>query len=123
MNGHLWQIMFVDPNSSKLVDRTRKRRVATTDPGDMCVYLSADLYGDFLIRVLVHELAHCTMISFDLIEQIHRMVYPEYWIEAEEWVCNFIADYGMKMFNIAYSLVGDYNAWMFVPQELERFVS
>lgn len=51
------------------------------------------------------------------------MVYPEYWIEAEEWVCNFIADYGMRMFNIAYSMIKNYNAWVFVPHELERLVS
>ncbi len=123
MNGYLWHVKFTNPYDQKLVDRTRNLRVATTDPNDLCVYLSEELEGDFLIRVLVHELAHCTMISFNLIEEIHRMVYPEYWIEAEEWVCNFIADYGMQMFKIAYSIIGNYNAWMFVPYELERLVS
>lgn len=123
MNGYLWHVEFVDPYSSKLIDRTRQLRVATTDPNDLYVYLSSDLSGDFLMRVFVHELAHCTMYSFDLIEQIHRMVYPEYWIEAEEWVCNFIADYGMQMFDIAYSMIGNYDAWRFVPYELERLVS
>lgn len=123
MNGYTWHIQFVDPYSPKLVDRTKNLRVATTDPSDLCVYLSTELRGDFLIRVFIHELAHCTMVSFHLIDDIHRMVYPEYWIEAEEWICNFIADYGMQMFNIAYSIIGNYNAWMFVPHELERLVS
>ncbi len=123
MNGYLWRVKFVDPDSPKLVDRTRNLTVATTDPNEFCVYLSKDLKGDFLIRVLIHELAHCTMISFHLIDDIHRTVYREYWMEAEEWVCNFIADYGMQMFKIAYSIVGDYNAWEFVPHELERLVS
>lgn len=123
MNGYLWRVEMVNPYSQKLVDRTKQLRVATTDPNDLCVYLSTDLKGDFLMRVLVHELGHCAMYSFNLIEEIHRMVYPEYWIEAEEWVCNFIADYGMQIFNIAYSVIGNYNAWMFVPYELEKLVS
>ena len=33
------------------------------------------------------------MTSFGLIEELHRLVKPEYWIEAEEWVCNLLADY------------------------------
>lgn len=122
MNGYIWRVKFVHPYDKKLVDRTRKLRVATTDPDDFCVYLSKDLKGDFLIRVLIHELGHCTMFSFDLIDEIHRMVYPKYWIEAEEWVCNFIADYGMRIFKTAYSLIGNYNAWIYVPKELEKMI-
>lgn len=123
MNGYLWHVKFVNPYSPKLVDRTETLRVATTDPNDLCVYLSEDLKGDFLMTVFIHELGHCVMFSFDLINEIHRMVYREYWIEAEEWVCNFIADYGMRMFKIAYSIIGNYNAWKFVPEELEKLIS
>ncbi len=123
MNGYIWRIKFVNPNSPNLVDRTRQLRVATTDPKDFCIYLSEDLKGDFLIKVLVHELGHCVMVSFNLIDEIHRMVYPEYWIEAEEWICNYIADYGMKIFNIAYSILGNYKAWEVIPHELEKMVS
>lgn len=122
MNGYLWRVKFVDQNSPILVDRTGKLCVATTDPVDQCVYLSNKLSGDFFTRVLIHELGHCTMISFHLLDEIHRMVYPEYWIEAEEFICNFIADYGMQMFKIAYNLFGE-NAWMFVPSELERLLA
>lgn len=123
MNGYLWHIVFVNSFDQKLIDRTGELKVATTDPYNLCIYLSIDLRGDFLIRVLIHELAHCTMFSFDLINDIHRMVYPKYWTIIEEWICNFIADYGMRMFKIAYSVVNNYNAWMFVPYELEKLVS
>lgn len=123
MNGYLWHIEFVNPFNQKLVDRTGVLRVATTNPDELCVYLSSYLEGDKLIQVLVHELAHCTIFSFDLLREIRRMVYPEYWIEAEEWICNFIADYGMRVFNVAYSILGNYNAWMFVPKELESLVA
>lgn len=122
MNGYLWRIIFVDPNSPKLVDRTGESCKATTDPIDKCVYLSNNLSGDLFNTVLIHELGHCTMVSYGLIEEIHRMVIPEYWVEAEEFMCNFIADYGLQMFKIAYELFGE-NAWMFIPYELGRLVA
>lgn len=122
MNGDLWHVKFVSPYSDKLVDRTKTLRVATTDPNEYCVYLARNLTGDFLNRVLIHELGHVTMISYDLIRDIHRMVYPEYWIEAEEWVCNIIADYGLKIFRAAYEVLGE-QAWIYVPYELSRLVA
>lgn len=122
MNGYVWHVKFVPSNNPFLVDRTRTYRVATTDPDTMCVYLSDKLHGDFLIRVLIHELGHCAMFSFNLLYDIHRFVYPEYWIDAEEWVCNFIADYGLKIFKNAYSILG-YRAWKSVPYEIEKMIS
>lgn len=122
MNGYLWRIKFVNPNSSFLIDRTDHVRVATTDPHTKCIYLSNELYGRFLTTVLIHELGHCVMFSYDLIRDIHSAVYPEYWIDAEEWVCNFIADYGFKIFSVAYSVMGKY-AWLFVPQEIEKLIA
>lgn len=50
------------------------------------------------------------------------MVKKNYWIEAEEWVCNFIADYGHEIFGAAYAVLGD-QAIYIVPQQIEkRFV-
>ncbi len=101
MNGHLWRVCYVSPDSEKLVDRTASKRVATTDPTTFCIYLSNELSGDFLKTVLIHELGHATMISYKLLPIIHNFVRLEYWIEAEEWICNFIADYGDEVFGIA----------------------
>ena len=122
MNGYLWQIVFVDPYDPMLVDRTGALTVATTDPITLTVYISNELSGEFLTHVLIHELGHCAIFSFDLLYDIHRMVKPKYWVEAEEWVCNFIADYGAKIFSIAYSVLGD-DAWIFIPYELERLIA
>lgn len=122
MNGYLWHVKYVKPFSPKLVDRTRNLCVATTDPNTKYIYLSSNLTGDFLNHVLIHELGHATMISYNLLDDIHRMVYPDHWVEAEEWVCNFIADYGLKIFRSAYEILGD-QAWLYVPYELERLVA
>lgn len=43
------------------------------------------------------------------------------WIEAEEWVCNFIANYAAIIFNAAYDILGT-DAWMAVPYELEKMI-
>lgn len=119
MNGYLWFLRVVDPYDPMLVDRTGELTVATTDPKSQTVYLSSALRGEFLQTVVFHELGHVTMISYNLIEDIHRMVYPSYWIEMEEWVCNFIADYGLQIFRTAYAFIGS-SAWEVVPSEIEK---
>lgn len=122
LNGYLWKIVFVEPNDSMLVDRMGTLTVATTDPSTYTIYLSNRLHGDFLLTVFIHELGHCAIISFDLADDIHRAVKPEYWVEAEEWVCNFIADYGAKIFTIAFKQFG-YDAWKYIPEQIERFIA
>lgn len=107
MNGIEWRVIFVSSSSPLLVDRTGKLTVATTDPKTHDICLSVALHGSFLSRVLVHELGHCAMFSYGLLRAVHRMVRPEYWVEAEEWICNFIADYGYGIFEIADSILSD----------------
>lgn len=75
-----------------------------------------------MFRVVVHEMCHAAMVSFDLLKDIRRMVYPSKWIEAEEWVCNLLADYGLTIFRKAYSVFG-YDAIQLVPRELERLIA
>lgn len=122
MNGYSWRVCYVDADDPMLVDRTGRVTVATTDPGTLTVYILRDLDGEFLNRVLIHELGHCAMFSFGLLDDIHRMVHPRYWLEVEEWVCNFIADYGMTIFDTAYAILGD-RAIAVVPYEVERLVA
>lgn len=119
LNGRPWTVIFVDPASPILVDRTGKLTVATTDPNTNTINISSNVTGYFLSKVLIHEIGHCALVSFNLLDDIHRMVIPEYWIEAEEWVCNFIADYGLFIFEAAYRILGE-KAIYTVPLELER---
>ena len=121
LNGYLWKVKYVEPLSQVLVDRTGHLTVATTDPLTYTIYLANHLEGDFLNRVLIHELGHAAIISFNLLDDIHRMTKPEYWIEAEEWVCNFIADYGVQIYAAAHDILGD-AAWLYVPYGLEKLL-
>lgn len=95
--------------------------MAVTDPATFTVYLSTELVPPFLYRVLVHELAHCAMVSYGLLDRLHALVPYGRWIEVEEWVCNFIADYGMEIYESAYESLG-YSAWAAVPPEFDRYM-
>lgn len=105
MNGIIWTIIFVDPNSPVLIDRTGSRTVACTDPISKNIYISNEIRGDFYVKVLLHELGHCAMVSYGLLNYIHSHVEPENWIMIEEFMCNFLADYGFKIFTTAENLV------------------
>lgn len=122
MGDLLWRVCRCLPDDSILVDRTGRLTLATTDPETLTVYLSEELTGEELNRVLVHEMGHCALYSFDLLKTIHRMTYPAYWIEAEEWVCNLIADYGMQIFSAARHVLGE-AALDIVPREVERLIA
>lgn len=122
MNGIRWTVVYVPATSAELVDRLDTVTVATTDPRTNTVYICEDLRGDFLIRVLLHELGHCALVSFGLLDVIHAAVYPDKWIEAEEWVCNFLADHGRMIFDTASQVLG-YDAIKIVPRGLERIIA
>lgn len=122
LNGDVWRIKVVDQNDEMLVDRTGTLRVATTDPNTHCMYLSSELNGDFLVRVFLHELGHCVMVSYDLVDELREMVRPKYWLEAEEWLCNFIADYGRIIYNITRKTFGE-QALLVVPEYLDKIAS
>lgn len=122
MNGYLWKVEFVDPFDDMLVDRTGNLTVATTDPETFTLYFSNELYGDFFVTVLIHELSHCAMVSFHLLDDIQSFVREDRQVEAEEWICNFLADYGFRVFATAYRVSG-YDAWQFIPEEFHKLIS
>lgn len=121
LNGYFWAVEFVDPMDSLLIDRDGDHTLATTDPTDRTVRISSDLTGDMLLRVLLHEIGHCALFSFGLLEDIRRMTRPEYRAEMEEWACNLIADYGLAIFSAAYSVLGE-AAIEVVPYRIEQIM-
>lgn len=127
INGIFWRVEMVRSDSPYLIDRTQQYRLATTDPNTKCIYLSDELNvggrrQSMAERVLIHELGHCVIFSYNLFDELHEMVKPEYWVDAEEWVCNFIADYGLAVFSIAKTIFKDKTLHI-VSKELERLVA
>lgn len=107
INGYSWRVKFVNPRNPMLVDRTGEYKLATTDPHSFTIYVSNEIHDNLLNKVLTHELGHCVIFSYDLLSEIHRLVHPRYWMEAEEWICNFVADYGYKIFEILDRILPD----------------
>lgn len=115
MNDILWSIEVVPHNSPMLVDRTGNERLATTDPDLRKIFLSDQLTGRMKSHVLIHELGHCVIFSYNLQYDIHKAVKQENWLEAEEWICNFIAGYGRLIFETAANIDE-------IPEKLEEFI-
>lgn len=122
LNGRFWRVVMVDGGSDALIDRTGSSCLATTDPSAMTVYIDRSLSGDMLSRVLIHEMCHCLMVSYGLIDELHSMVKRSYWVRAEEWVCNLFADYASLVLMKASKVIGD-RAIAIVPYALESMVA
>ena len=122
MNGLRWRVRFTYPADPVLVDRTGTLTIGVTDPQSMTIYLSNKLRGEFLTRVVLHELSHAMMISYGYLEQIHRYCKKRYWVDMEELIANLIAQQAKEIFQRAYDIVGD-EAIRFVPYMLEQFVA
>lgn len=122
MNGLRWRVRFTYPTDPVLVDRTGTLTIGVTDSATMTIYLSNKLRGEFLTRVVLHELSHAMMYSYHYLDEIHRYCKKRYWIEMEELIANLIANQAKEIFQRAYDVVGD-EAIRFVPYELERLVA
>ncbi|SCJ53684.1 Uncharacterised protein [uncultured Eubacterium sp.] len=107
INGDWWKIVFVNPWDKHLVDRTGEITLATSDYSEKIVFISESLNKELLTHVFLHELGHCIMFSCGLLFELHKMVKREFWIQAEEWVCNFIANYGCFAIKIARDVLGN----------------
>lgn len=121
LNGRLWRVIFVEQGSHWLIDKTRQHRLGVTNPVSRTIYISDKIEGTVLSRVMLHELSHAVMVAYGLVDDIHGLVCPDKWVEAEEWICNFIANYATMIFNVAYDILGT-DAWMAVPYELEKMI-
>jgi hypothetical protein len=91
INGEVWNIQYVDRNSNYL-----RRSDGSFTPG-VCnisthtIYIFDELQGDFLKKVLTHEICHCSMASY-------KIYVP---LETEELICDFLATYGEEVIGIA----------------------
>lgn len=122
LNNYIWKIRVVPADSHYLIDRLGNLTVATTDSNELCIFLSEELSGDFKKRVIAHEMGHACCFSFGLLQEIWDCCYPDKRIQMEEFICNFVADYGEKIFDITYKIIGD-EALVRLPYYLERLVS
>ena len=115
-------MQFVSPHDSVLIDRTGERTLAVSDYSTKIISIANNLYGELLNRVFIHELGHCVMFSYGLLPELHRMVKKRYWVDAEEFVCNILADYSHFVIGTARDILR--NKFTYVaPVGAERMIA
>lgn len=122
MNGDLWRVQFVPSQDDVLIDRTGSRTLGVSDYSTHIISIANNLHGELLNRVFIHELGHCVMFSYGLLTELHRMVKKRYWVDAEEFVCNILSDYGQFVIGTARDILG--NQFTYVsPVGMERVIA
>lgn len=81
MNGERWKVVVVPSTSKWLARSDGTLTLGVTDSNVMTVFLSKQLRGSLLRKVLLHELTHAWMFSYDY----HLS------LDEEEFVCDFLA--------------------------------
>ncbi len=89
-NNILWKIKFVNPYDPILLIPNGLHTFGVCDNITKTIYLSQDLQGKFLKKVLCHELVHAAMFSYNLLLTIDQ----------EELIADIIATYGEEIINI-----------------------
>ena len=84
INGIEWNIVWVHSSSANLRRSDGTITVGVTDFGTKCVYLSRALHGEFLKKVMAHELCHCFCFSYNIVMSV----------DEEERLADWIATYG-----------------------------
>lgn len=97
INGIWWSIVFLPQESHEFMRSDGSYTVGVTDFGQRKVFLSELLHGDFLRKVLCHEIVHCFCFSYDI--QIP--------IETEEMIADFVATYGQDVINLTMNILDD----------------
>lgn len=97
INNIQWKVYYVSSNSHFLIDRTGTKCIATTDVKRKNIFIECNLSGEILKKALLHEITHAAMDSYGLLEDIHKMISHKNWFFFEEWICNFIFDYGLEI--------------------------
>ena len=83
INGYKWNVVYTH-NREDLSRSDGSVTLGVTDRSVLCIYLYDKLQGHMLRKVLVHELVHAWIFSYDIYLSV----------EQEEFVCRFIDTYG-----------------------------
>lgn len=91
INNVSWSIRFVPSRSYYLMRGNGSYTVGMTDSLTRTIYISDEISGSFLRKVLTHELCHAYCISYGIYLPI----------EYEEVLCDSIATYGSSILDMS----------------------
>lgn len=90
INGEYWKIVAVPANDESLYRSDGGLTVGVCDDNNKTIYLSNELEGAFLKKVLCHEITHAAMFSYNVFLTIFQ----------EELVADLMATYGEQIIDI-----------------------
>ena len=90
INGEHWRIVMCSIYHPMLIRSDGSVAIGACDDASKTIYLNGNLRGDFLKKVLCHELTHAAMFSYNV----------ELTIEQEELLAELIATYGEEIIDI-----------------------
>ena len=66
INGELWRVIFVNENHYALKKPNGTFAIGACDDYSKTIYLSKNLSGEYLKKVLCHEITHAIMFSYNI---------------------------------------------------------
>lgn len=90
INGESWHILLVDPHHPKLYRSDGSLSIGACDDWTKTIYVSNELTGRMLKKVLCHEITHAAMFSYNV----------ELSLEQEELLADIAATYGAEIIQI-----------------------
>lgn len=106
VNGQLWRVVRVPVGDPRLVDRTGKPKLATTDPSSRAVHLSEGVPPAMLDQVALHEAAHVVAAAYGMLPALRSMTPAASWVPAEEWAAKVMELHGLEAADIASRMLG-----------------
>ena len=94
INKEQWKVVLCSAHHPMLIRSDGSLSVGACDDPSKTIYLSENLYGDFLKKVLCHELTHAAMFSYNV----------ELTLEQEELLAEILCTYGEEIIDITNTL-------------------
>ncbi len=90
INNIFWNVIYVNPNDDNLKRSDGSITLGVTDLDSKTIYINNRLDGALLQKVLLHEICHAFMFSYNI----------EIPIDQEEFLANWISVYGRSVIEI-----------------------
>lgn len=98
VNNNLWNIKFVNSNNTNLRRSNNTYTLGVTDNNDKTIFLSNQLSGYMLNKVLCHELTHVFCFEYDYCVNL----------KTEEIIADFMSLYGKDIVLIADDIMNSF---------------
>lgn len=94
INGEDWKILLVSPNHPSLLTPFNTYTLGCCDDNLKTIFITDDIEGFYLRKVLCHELVHACMYSYNITLNNQQ----------EEILADLIATYGQEIVHITNSI-------------------